>query len=32
MAEAECESGVSPRVAPFADLRDVGGLLQQRGF
>ena len=23
-AEAECEGGVSPRVAPFADLRDVG--------
>ena len=22
-AEAECEGGVSPRVAPFADLRDV---------
>jgi SAM-dependent methyltransferase len=32
MAEAECESGVSPRVAPFADLRDVGGLLQRAGF
>jgi SAM-dependent methyltransferase len=31
-AEAECESGVSPRVAPFADLRDVGGLLQRAGF
>jgi SAM-dependent methyltransferase len=28
-AEAECEGGVSPRVAPFADLRDVGGLLQR---
>ena len=23
-AEAECEGGVSPRVAPFADLRDIG--------
>jgi hypothetical protein len=23
---------VSPRVAPFADLRDVGGLLQRAGF
>jgi SAM-dependent methyltransferase len=31
-AEAECEGGVSPRVAPFADLRDVGGLLQRAGF
>jgi SAM-dependent methyltransferase len=32
VAEAECEGGVSPRVAPFADLRDVGGLLQRAGF
>jgi SAM-dependent methyltransferase len=31
-AEAELESGVSPRVAPFADLRDVGSLLQRAGF
>jgi SAM-dependent methyltransferase len=31
-AEAECEGGVSPRVAPFADLRDVGGLLQRADF
>ena len=31
-AEAEHEGGVSPRVAPFADLRDVGGLLQRAGF
>lgn len=31
-AEAECEGGVSPRVAPFADLRDGGGLLQRAGF
>ena len=31
-AEAEIESGVSPRVAPFADLRDLGGLLQRAGF
>jgi SAM-dependent methyltransferase len=31
-AEAECEGGVSPRVAPFADLRDAGGLLQRAGF
>jgi SAM-dependent methyltransferase len=32
VAEAECEGGVSPRVAPFADLRDVGSLLQRAGF
>ena len=32
VAEAECESGVSPRVAPFADLRDIGSLLQRDGF
>jgi SAM-dependent methyltransferase len=31
-AEAEREDGVSPRVAPLADLRDVGGLLQRAGF
>jgi SAM-dependent methyltransferase len=31
-AEAECEGGVSPRVAPFADLRDVGSLLQRAGL
>ena len=31
-AEAECEGGVSPRVAQFADLRDVGSLLQRAGF
>jgi SAM-dependent methyltransferase len=31
-AEAECEGGVSPRVSPFADLRDIGGLLQRAGF
>ena len=28
-AEAELEGGASPRVAPFADLRDVGALLQR---
>jgi SAM-dependent methyltransferase len=32
VAEAECEGGVSPRVAPFADLRDVGSLLQRVGL
>jgi SAM-dependent methyltransferase len=31
-AEAECEGGVSPRVSPFADLRDAGGLLQRAGL
>jgi len=31
-AEAEIEGGVSPRVAPFADLRDIGALLQRAGF
>lgn len=31
-AEAECEGGVSPRVAPSVDLRDVGALLQRAGF
>lgn len=31
-AEAELEGGVSPRVAPFADVRDLGGLLQRAGF
>src|SRR5215212_6067213 len=31
-AEAECEGGVSPRVAPFADVRDIGALLQRAGF
>jgi len=31
-AEAELESGASPRVAPFADLRDLGALLQRAGL
>jgi len=31
-AEAECEGGVSPRVAPFVDLRDLGHLLQRAGL
>lgn len=31
-AEDELAGGVSPRVAPFADLRDMGGLLQRAGF
>jgi SAM-dependent methyltransferase len=32
VAEAEIEGGVSPRVAPFADVREVGALLQRAGF
>ncbi len=31
-AEAEIEHGISPRVAPFADVRDLGALLQRAGF
>jgi SAM-dependent methyltransferase len=31
-AEIETLDGVSPRVAPFADVRDLGGLLQRAGF
>lgn len=31
-AEVELTGGASPRVAPFADLRDLGGLLQRAGF
>jgi NADH dehydrogenase [ubiquinone] 1 alpha subcomplex assembly factor 5 len=31
-AEAEIEHGASPRVSPFTDLRDAGGLLQRAGF
>ncbi|MBV9569230.1 MAG: methyltransferase domain-containing protein [Hyphomicrobiales bacterium] len=31
-AEAELSAGVSPRVAPFADARDLGALLQRAGF
>jgi SAM-dependent methyltransferase len=31
-AESDIEGGVSPRVAPFADLRDLGALLQRAGF
>jgi SAM-dependent methyltransferase len=32
VAETEIFGGVSPRVAPFADVRDMGGLLQRAGF
>lgn len=31
-AEADIEGGASPRVAPFADVRDLGALLQRAGF
>lgn len=31
-AETELYGGASPRVIPFADIRDVGGLLQRAGF
>ncbi|HEY8579740.1 MAG TPA: SAM-dependent methyltransferase, partial [Beijerinckiaceae bacterium] len=31
-AEAETTGGASPRVAPFADVRALGGLLQRAGF
>lgn len=31
-AESEVEGGVSPRVAPFAAVREAGGLLQRAGF
>ncbi len=32
LAESEVEGGASPRVAPFADIRDLGSLLQRAGF
>src|SRR3546814_2079632 len=31
-AEIEREGGLSPRVSPFADLRDMGSLMQRAGF
>lgn len=31
-AESEVEGGISPRVAPFADIRELGALLQRAGF
>ncbi|MGQ4275368.1 methyltransferase domain-containing protein [Terrihabitans sp. B22-R8] len=31
-AEADTAGGVSPRVIPFGDVRDLGGLLQRAGF
>jgi SAM-dependent methyltransferase len=32
VAETELDGGVSPRVAPFADVREMGALLQRAGF
>ena len=32
MAETETLGGVSPRIFPTADVRDMGGLLQRAGF
>jgi SAM-dependent methyltransferase len=32
LAESELFGGASPRVAPFADVRELGGLLQRAGF
>jgi SAM-dependent methyltransferase len=32
LAEDEVLGGASPRVAPFADVRDLGSLLQRAGF
>ncbi|QYX57022.1 methyltransferase domain-containing protein [Roseovarius sp. SCSIO 43702] len=31
-AEAEVSGGLSPRVAPMAEIRDLGGLMQRAGF
>jgi SAM-dependent methyltransferase len=31
-AESEMTGGASPRVIPFADVRDIGALLQRAGF
>ena len=31
-AEAEVEGGISPRVIPFPDVREMGALLQRAGF
>ncbi|WP_164661427.1 methyltransferase domain-containing protein [Tropicibacter sp. Alg240-R139] len=31
-AEVEVSGGLSPRIAPMAEIRDLGGLLQRAGF
>lgn len=30
--EVEISGGASPRIIPFADIRDIGGLMQRAGF
>ena len=32
IAESEIKGGISPRIAPFGDVRDMGSLLQRAGF
>lgn len=32
VGESETQKGASPRIAPFADVSDMGGLLQRAGF
>ena len=32
LAEEEVEGGASPRIAPFADVRELGALLLRAGF
>lgn len=32
LAESERRGGVSPRVSPLADVKDMGGLMQKAGF
>lgn len=32
IAESDIRGGAAPRVAPFADIRDIGALLQRAGF
>jgi SAM-dependent methyltransferase len=32
VAEVDIEGGISPRVAPFVDVREMGALLQRAGF
>ena len=31
-AESDIKGGITPRIAPFADVRDLGALLQRTGF
>lgn len=31
-AEMQARGGISPRISPFVDVRDAGGLLQRAGF